>query len=67
MLSTNINFKQNKIIYALNKESMTAGVIGNDLAYGNIFIPKSITYENQNFIHYQFEIYKYYFRKYINI
>ena len=50
MLSTNINFKQNKIIYALNKESMTAGVIGNDLAYGNIFIPKSITYENQNFI-----------------
>ena len=42
--------KQDKIIYALDKKSLTADVIGSDLAYGDIFIPRSITHENREFI-----------------
>lgn len=42
--------RQNGLITLLNEEDQTAGVIGNDSSSGDIFIPKSVKYENQEFV-----------------
>ena len=42
--------KQNKIIYELNENEMTADVIGNDKATGDIIIPRKINWGTQDYI-----------------
>lgn len=41
---------QDDIIYILNEEDKTTDIINNDYACGDIFIPRSIKYENSEFI-----------------
>lgn len=43
------SIKQNKLIYTINEEDKTASVVNNDDARGDVYIPKSINYNNQNY------------------
>lgn len=49
-LDQSIKVVRNHIIYALNKETKTASIFGNQYANGDIFIPQSICHEAQEYI-----------------
>ena len=49
-MSTQQQIKQDQIIFILNEKEKTASVIGNEKATGQIYIPRSIFHQNQEFI-----------------
>ena len=48
--SQKIEVSQNQLIYLLDEQENTAGVIGCDESLTNVLIPKSIIYQDQEFI-----------------
>ena len=49
-IAKNNEFKKDNLIYSLDFNNKTASLIANELIYGQVFIPRSIMYKNQEFI-----------------